>query len=404
MRGVSEPSGVPTTADLVERARALAPLFDAHGDSNEDQGVLSDEVVAALDDEGFFKMWVPLEMGGVELDTVRSLEVIEELSRAEASTGWVVMAVALATGTGAAYLDQEAVDELFADGRTPLIAGQGFPNGTAVPEGDGFRLSGHWSYGSGIKHTSLLHSAAVVRLNGSPRLLPGGSPEVRIFVTPREEAVYGDNWDVLGLRATASIDYSIDSVFVPAAYTHVATTETPRRGGNLYSLGIPGLATICHSGWALGVGRRMLDELVAYVRSNVPRAAALARSDSFLEDFARQEARYRAARAFVREIWEANQQTLDRNERLTTRQRTLAWVAVNHVTRTVSEVCMFAYTAAGGVALRRGVLQRLFRDMHAGAQHASSATSILREGGRELAGLAPGKVWVGLGTLVDPVA
>jgi hypothetical protein len=147
----------------------------------------------------------------------------------------------------------------------------------------------------------------------------------------------------------------------------------------------------------------MLDELAAYVQSNVPRAAALARSESFLENFGRQEARYRAARAFVREIWQANQETLDRDERLTTRQRTLAWVALNHVTWTVSEVCTFAYTAAGGVALRRGIIQRLFRDMHAGTQHASSDARILREGGRELAGLAPGKVWVGLGNLVDPV-
>ena len=404
MRDVSEPSGTSTATDLVGRARALAPFFDAHGEGNEDEGVLAEEVVAALQDEGFLKMWVPLELGGLELDTVRSLEVIEELSRAEASTGWVLMATALATGSGAAYLDQEAVDELFAGGRVPLIAGQGFPNGTAVAEGDGVRLGGRWSYGSGIKHASHLHSAAVVHLDGSPRLLPGGAPEVRIFVTPRTDAVYGENWDVLGLRATASIDYSIDSVFVPAAYTHVAATEAPRRGGSLYSLGIPGLATICHSGWALGVGRRMLDELAAYVRGSAPRAAALARSESFLESYAREEARYRAARALVRETWQANQRTLDRDQRLTTRQRTLAWVALNHVTWTVSEVCMFAYAAAGGVALRRGIIQRLFRDVHAGTQHASSATSILREGGRELAGLAPGKVWVGLGNLVDPVA
>ena len=51
-----------------------------------------------------------------------------------------------------------------------------------------------------------------------------------------------DNWDVLGLRGTGSIDYTIDSVFVPEAYTHFAVTDTPKRGGRLYTIGIIGFA------------------------------------------------------------------------------------------------------------------------------------------------------------------
>ena len=58
--------------------------------------------------------------------------------------------------------------------------------------------------------------------------------EARIFVLPVGEATLLDNWDVMGLRATGSIDYRIDDVFVPEAFTHVATTERPRRGGQQY--------------------------------------------------------------------------------------------------------------------------------------------------------------------------
>jgi hypothetical protein len=63
-------------------------------------------------------------------------------------------------------------------------------------------------------------------------------------------------------------------------------------------------------------------------------------------------------------------------------------------------VAEFAYTASGTVALRSGVLQRLFRDMHAGTQHITSAPPVIRNAGRELAGIAPNKRWLFL-DLVD---
>lgn len=391
------------TAGLLARARELAPFFDAHAEANEAAAVLADEVVEAFHEHGLLGLWVPRELGGSELGPVESLRVLEEVSRADASTGWVLMAAALATGTGAVYLEDEAAAELFGKGRLPLIEGQGsFPNGTAEVEGDGFRLTGRWSYGSGVRHADHLHSAAIVQEDGRPRLGSNGSPEVRIFVTPRERAELDGNWDVLGLRATASVDYSITDLHVPRAYTHIAPTETPLRGGHLYTLGIPGFAIICHSGWALGVGRRALDELAAYVHTRGNRPGSLVDSAGFHERFARAEADYRSARALIYETWSDIQETLDRGDRLGTRQRTLAWLALNKATWTASEVCMFVYTTAGGVALRRGVIQRLFRDMHAGTQHVTSGTPILQACGRELAGLAPGKVWAGLGQLVDP--
>jgi hypothetical protein len=58
---------------------------------------------------------------------------------------------------------------------------------------------------------------------------------------------------------------------------------------------------------------------------------------------------------------------------------------------------MFAYTNGGTTALRDGTIQRLFRDMHAGTQHVTSAPPVLQACGRELAGLAVGQSWVFLG-------
>jgi alkylation response protein AidB-like acyl-CoA dehydrogenase len=228
-----------------------------------------------------------------------------------------------------------------------------------------------------------------------------GTGEPRIFVLPVSQATLIDNWDVLGLRATGSVDYRIDDVFVPEAYTHFAVTDVPKRGGALYTIGIIGFAVICHSAWACGIGRRMLDELMAKVSGGVGRSGTLANSEAFHEQFAKAEATYRSARALVYETWRAVQEKLDRGDALDTRQHTMMRLAMANATWSCHEVADFVYRSAGTVALRAGVIQRLFRDMHAGTQHVTSAPPVYRAAGRELAALAPGKKWLFL-DLVDP--
>src|SRR5690554_4320504 len=266
-----------SVADLPERAKAVGALAREHAEYGDREGQLAEPVVEALHDEGLYGMWVPRSIrGGAELDVVSSLQVIENVAYGDPSAGWVLMASALAIGTGAAYLKDEAVDELFSGDRLPVIAGQGTRPGKAVPQDGGFSLSGEWSFASGIKHGTHIHTLGLIE----------GRGEARIFVLPVEKAKLIDNWDVMGLRATGSIDYTIEDAYVPDAYTHFAVTEKPLRGGALYTLGIVGFAAMCHSGWACGIGRRLLDELMATVASKRGRPGSLAESESFHEQYA----------------------------------------------------------------------------------------------------------------------
>jgi alkylation response protein AidB-like acyl-CoA dehydrogenase len=370
--------------NLVENSKAVAAIANRYAEESDKRGRLAAPVVEAFHNEGLYGMWTPRSVrGGVELDPVGSLQVIENVAYGDPSAGWVLMAGALAIGTGAAYLEDAAVAELFGGDRLPVIAGQGTRPGKAVPTDSGFLLSGSWSFASGIYHATHIHTLAIIETTGEPR----------IFVLPVEKATLIDNWDVLGLRATGSIDYTIENAFVPAAYTHFAVTETPKRGGALFTVGIIGFAMMCHAGWACGIGRRLLDELAGIVRSKAGRAGALGDSEAFQEAYANAEGKYRAARAFIYESWSDAAETLRREEKLSVRQHTLLRLAVSHATWTAQEVAAFVYKTAGTAALRSGVLQRLFRDMHAGTQHITSAPPVIRCAGRELAGLAPGKSW-----------
>ena len=146
----SEPvmSSSRLSSDLVSSAAQLQPLVRQFGPAAEAAGELSGEVVDALHEHGMFGMWVPAPLGGAELDPLSSLRVIQTLAEADPSTAWVVMAAALATGTGGAYLSDEAVGEMFGGDRFPVVAGQGTRPGTAKRDGDGYRLSGSWSFAS----------------------------------------------------------------------------------------------------------------------------------------------------------------------------------------------------------------------------------------------------------------
>jgi alkylation response protein AidB-like acyl-CoA dehydrogenase len=372
-----------TASDLPARARQVGAIASEHAAYGDVHGRLAGPVVEALHREGLFGMWVPRELGGAELDPLQSLEVIEHVAYGDPSAGWVLMAASLAIGTGGAYLADDAVKTLFGGRRMPVIAGQGTRPGVAKPHEGGYLLTGSWSFASGIKHGTHIHTLGLI----------DGTSEARIFVLPVEQATLIENWDVMGLRGTGSIDYRIEGVYVPEGFTHVARTDVPKRGGRVFTIGIPGFAAICHSGWACGIGRRLLDELARSVATRGGRGGTQNTSESFLEQFGKVEGAYRAARALVREAWTDAWATIEGGEVLTRRQQTLLRLAMAHVTWASHDVAMFVYTSAGTAGLRAGTIQRLFRDMHAGTQHIVASPPVFRAVGRELAGLAEGQVW-----------
>ena len=119
----------------------------------------------------------------------------------------------------------------------------------------------------------------------------------------------------------------------------------------------------------------------------------IADTGSFHEAYATAEAKARATRAFVFEAWRDIEAMLERGDKMSTRQITLLRLALNYLTTATVEIVDFAYKAGGGTALRPSAIQRCFRDMHAGTQHFLTRDAVLRDCGRELAGLAEGQEW-----------
>ncbi|MDD7941396.1 acyl-CoA dehydrogenase [Actinomycetospora lutea] len=336
---------------------------------------------------------MPRELDGMELAPREVIAAIEALSRADASTGWVVMTLQMAIGTTAAYLGREPFAEITAEhGDRTLAAGQGTRPGRARAAAGGYLLSGSWSFASGLHHATHIHTAALC-----------DTGEVRVFTLPRELVTIVDDWDVMGLRATGSVDYHCEDVFVPAEHTYVATTTEPLLGGGVFRLGLAAFASLQHVGWALGVGRRLLDEMQAVAAAKAGTRNAGVDTSEFHADYARAEATLRAARAWNLEVWADIEAGLERGEGLTTEQDTLLRLALHTATQAAQEVGRTVYQWAGTTALRSGPLNRVFRDLHGGTQHVTSGPAVRHGCGRHLAGLAPGASWVFL-DLVEPAA
>ncbi|MGD7002332.1 acyl-CoA dehydrogenase family protein [Corynebacterium halotolerans] len=376
---------------LMERIDTILPLLDESGEQNEAQRALTDDVVQALHETGVFRIGIPEALGGYELTPRQTIEVLEKVSYADPSTGWVLMALQMITGTTAAYLPEETQNELFADGNYPLVAGQGTREGAAVRVDGGYRVTGRWGFGSGMQLATHIHSAAYDAEN-----------DRHIVVThPKEQATLIDNWDVMGLRATGSIDYTVEDLFVPEAYVYEPTTTAPLAGGAVYRLGLANMSGICHTGWALGIGRRVLDEMKTLAQKKHGAPGAAVDTDHFHAEYARAEAQLRSARAWVMEVWADNEATIDAGDLLDTQQETLTRLMLNNTTWTAHEVGNIAHLWSATAMARRGRLQQLFRDLNVGTGHITSGPVVMQACGKYLAGLAPEAFWAFI-TLIEP--
>lgn len=370
--------------DLVAESVRLQPLIEQHAAANETNQRLDQQVVDALVDSGIYRMWMPKEVGGVELSPTKSLELLANVAYADSGAAWVLMATGLATGTTGAYIGDEAAAAIYSDEGFGLIAGQGTRMGSATTTDGGYLLSGDWQFASGIKHARYIHTAAVIAETGEPR----------IFTLPVEQAEYSDNWDVIGLRATGSIDYSIRDVFVPEAWTYRVFVQEPARGGSLFRLGTMNFAGICHAGWTLGLARRLLDEVAEQARAGKGRAGQRKDNGGFHKEYAEIEGRFRAAEALVFQTWAGVEQTLARDESLSTREETLVRLGLTNLTEVGMEVATFALKATATLAIRNGVVGRYIRDMMTGSTHLTSSQPVIEAIGRELLGIQPENHWV----------
>ena len=373
---------------LLAAAKGLRPLIESKADEAEQLTHMHDDVVGAMMEAGLYKMLFPKALGGAELTLAQALEVNEAVSLADGSTGWCLMVGVIELGNAGAYLPDSGVARMFVNGSDMVLAGQGIPNGFARPVDGGYQIHGEWRYASGVYHAQYIHTGCVLMDEDKPALDENGNVKLVLCHVPRSDIVVVEDWDTIGLRATGSYDYSIKDAFVPEDMTYQYIDTPVMRGGAMYRIGIAGWTAWGHTAFALGVGRRALDELAELARAKRNPWGLVGEAAAFKEKFALAEAKYRAARALCYEAWNDLDEAMARDEYPSLEQIALIRLAMRYLHDVLSEVTTFAHRSGGGVSLRPSVLQRCYRDLHAGTQHILLSEQIAEDCGTVLLGMA----------------
>ena len=374
--------------DALEAAERAAELLSGRAAEIEAARRLPPDIADALAGLGLMRLLTPAAYGGAELHPAAFFRVIERLARADASAAWCSF-IACTSSLVAAWLDEAAAAPLF--GRPALKAAGVFaPRGTARRDGNGYRVSGRWAWGSGVSHADIVVVGCLVPgADGRPETLASGAPRVLSVVVDAAHVRTLDNWTSFGLCGTGSGEFEIAETWVPATRTACLVDQAPVVGTPLYRFPVFGLLALAIGAVAAGISRLALDEFVALAAGKVPQGGqrALAQRATVQEAVARAEAQWRAARAFVLEAVDAAWREAEHEGAIGVAARRDMRLAVTHLVHAAAAVVDRVHTLAGGDAIfAASPLQRCLRDVHVATQHMMVGESTFELAGRLLLG------------------
>ncbi|MNF67223.1 Flavin-dependent monooxygenase, oxygenase subunit HsaA [compost metagenome] len=341
-------------ADIRERARHEE--FDR-------QKCISQDVIERFKALGVYRALVPTRFGGDQRSPMEFCQMVEDISAADGSAGWVA-----SFGMNPVYLAAlplATLEKVYANGPDVVFAGGIFPPQPAAFVDGGLEVNGRWKFSSGCMGASLI-GVGISPKNGETVGLP------RLAVMPREKVKIEETWDVVGLIGTGSHDVVIEGVVVPEEWTFV-------RGGPsnldepMFRYPSLSFATQVLSVVGLGVARAALDYLtgLASGRFSVTGAPALADRPLAQMQMAKAEAELRAARAWFFEAMESAWATVLAGDPVSVEQTNLLRLSSTHATRVSAEVARSAQMLSGMTGVYRdNPLSRFVNDTLVITQHA----------------------------------
>lgn len=360
---------------VVALARGMRELVAAQAPESERMRTLTPAIVDEMWASGLMAAFNPIAAGGLEPSFTEMIETWIEMAWQDGSFGWVGIANLPSSFAAAAYLPDEGFAEVFtAHDNRVTMGGQFFPNGQGAAVDGGYSVTGAWNFGSGVGHSQYVAAGFLPMDNGEMRWVSEGFPEMRVAIIPRSEISFNDGWFVQGLKGTGSYDYSATEVFVPTSRTFELFTRRPCRGTSPATrMGLMPVTAAGHASWALGIAKSMLDDVqeLAATKFRMSDMASLASRPTFQKGLAHHRASWRAARLLVLDAFTTAEAAVASGEELTPDLRADMRVAAVYATDTARGCAEWAHLVAGTSSIREGSrLERAFRDIYTGTQHA----------------------------------
>ncbi len=265
-----------TGPQLVARAEAMIPRLRERAAAADRDSVLAPETVRELRDAGFFRIMQPPRFGGYGLRPSVLWEVTRQLGRGCGSSAFIVSLLGVNSWIAGMFAP-EAQAEVFGEDGDAVISmlSIGVRRRNEVqPVDGGYRVSGQWSYATGIDAADW----AIV----ATRVPRGDDHEERLALVPVHDlAIEPGSWDVLGARGTGSRVVTLDDVFVPHHRTVVWTElqrgiypGAPVHEGALYRLNLGSIFVLSSAAPVVAVASGLVDAFVAQIKGATGRRQA----------------------------------------------------------------------------------------------------------------------------------
>jgi 3-hydroxy-9,10-secoandrosta-1,3,5(10)-triene-9,17-dione monooxygenase len=205
---VATSADIPTGAEVVARAKALAPLISGYAEQTDRERRVPDAVIDALADAGLFKLGVPRMYGGYATGFETYCDVTAAIGEACGSTAWVTALINVCNWCISLFGDQ-AREEVFAGNASPRVCGVLAPSSQSRRVQGGLHVSGRWGYASGSPHAQWAMLGVPVVDEAGEQIDQG------LALIPMAELSIENTWFVAGMRGTASDTIVATEVFVP---------------------------------------------------------------------------------------------------------------------------------------------------------------------------------------------
>ncbi|WP_436898133.1 acyl-CoA dehydrogenase family protein [Acinetobacter gyllenbergii] len=358
------------------RERACTGEFD-------NQAYVSQDIIDKLKQIGVYRALVPKRFGGNEWSPKQFCELIEQLSKADGSVGWVA-----SFGMSPAYLGslpEATLEQLYKDSPDIVFAGGIFPPQPAEITDDGVVVSGRWKFSSGCMGADIVGVGISPQKDNEAQGLP------RMAVMPANKAQIDMTWDTVGLKGTGSHDLVVKDVLVAKEWTFVRG-EPSKLPEPFFKYPSLSLATQVLTVVGIGVAAAAIEEFqkLAPGKSSITGGAEIASRPVTQYEFAQVEAEFKAAR-----VWFYDTMQIVWNEVLAGRTPAAEQISdmrlsCTHVARVCARVTRKIQMLAGMTAIyTHNPFSRFVNDTNVVTQHAFMGDATLQNAGLVSFGMKP---------------
>ncbi|MDR7236351.1 acyl-CoA dehydrogenase [Neobacillus drentensis] len=191
---------------LLKGAEKVGEIAESEALEADQNKTVSKNVIDAIKEARLSKLLLPKKYGEPQVDLREYSQIIRTVGKYNTSAAWLTFLYSIHNSL-VAFMTKEGAEEVINQGG--LIADIFAPIGKVEKDGDGFRITGKYSFVSGILYSDWVALAVKMKLDDSEET------ELCMLNIPISDVEIVENWDTLGLRGTGSNQVIVDNVYVP---------------------------------------------------------------------------------------------------------------------------------------------------------------------------------------------